>query len=361
VTYRISPDEVARLGAFLVARGLMGSRVTVHPIGDGHANITLHATDGDRQVIVRRPPPPPLPPGANDVLREARVIAAVGAAGAAAGTAASAAAGAADPSARDDGVPVPEILATGEAGDVFDVPFFVMSYVEGEAVTTGLPWSWGDEELRRDLSLALVEGLARLRRIDWQATGLRGRPEGANLRQVQRLGRLVADPDGLPPADFAEIDAWLQAHAPRESAAALVHGDYRLGNVLLAPDEPKIRAVLDWELASIGDPLVDLGYFLASWASPGSALPLTPIQELGGASANPGFATTDELAAHYAAETGAALDDLPWFVALANWKLAVLYEYSRRRFEAGDGDPYYAGSSKVEAFLAEARRIAGLP
>jgi aminoglycoside phosphotransferase (APT) family kinase protein len=333
--------ELARLGGFLAARGLTGPSVTLTPIGDGHANLTFLATDTAdpaRRVVVRRPPPPPLPPGANDVLREAGVMAAIGLAG---------------------GVPVPEVLATGEAGSVFDVPFFVETFVEGPVVTTTAPGHLASPSARRDLSLALSDTLAALHGIDWITTGLRGRPQGSNRRQRDRLARLVADDAGAPPPEFADVDAWLVEHAPAESGAAVVHGDFRIGNVLVDPALPRIAAVLDWELASVADPLVDLGYLVVSWAPPGGG-PLTPIQELGSATTADGFVPADGLVARYFEARGQEPVDLTWYVVLSSWKLAVLYEYSRRRFESGSGDEYYAGTSKVAALLEAARRAAGL-
>ncbi|MFZ7087700.1 phosphotransferase family protein [Curtobacterium sp. RRHDQ10] len=334
------PDvpTVRALGAWLARADLTTPDVEVRPIGDGHANVTYLVTGTDgRRVVVRRPPPPPTPPGANDVLREARVIAAV------------------HDHARDGGphgVPVPAVLATAEAGDVLDVPCFAMSYVAGPVVTTTLPGTLATEADRTALAFDLVDTLAALHRIPWDSLGLRGRPAGANLRQHGRLAMLVADADGAPPPGFADVDAWLVHHAPAESGAALVHNDFRLGNVLLAADAPRVAAVLDWELAAIGDPLVDLGYLLAAWSGPDG--PTNPVQELGSATSAPGFPDTATLATRYAERTGASLQSVAWYVTLANWKLAVLYEYSRRRYERGDGDPYYAGTDKVAAFLAAA-------
>jgi aminoglycoside phosphotransferase (APT) family kinase protein len=338
----MQPDAATAraLGAWLARADLTTPDVEVRPIGDGHANITYLVTGADgRRVVVRRPPPPPTPPGANDVLREARVIAAVHAAARSAG----------GNDSSPPSVPVPAVLAVAEAGEVLDVPCFAMSYVAGPVVTTSLPPTLSTEADRTALAFDLVDTLAALHRIPWDSLGLRGRPEGANLRQRARLAQLVADEDGAPPQAFAAVDAWLVRHAPAESGAALVHNDFRLGNVLLAPDAPRVAAVLDWELAAIGDPLVDLGYLLAAWSGPGG--PQNPVQELGSASSAPGFPDPATLAARYADATGASLRSLSWYVTLAHWKLAVLYEYSRRRYERGDGDPYYAGTEKVAAFL----------
>jgi aminoglycoside phosphotransferase (APT) family kinase protein len=362
---RTDPDAVgvdaAILGRYLADRNLCGREITVRPIGDGHSNLTYLVGDGTRTVVVRRPPPPPLPRGANDVLREARIIAAL----------------------AGSRVPVPTVLATAEAGEVFDVPFFVMTYVPGPVFTTRTHYPPGDADSRRSLAASLVDVLAALHDVDWRAAGLLGRPEGANLRQHDRLARLIADDNGCPPAHFRDLDAWLVANAPLERGAALLHNDYRLGN-LIAQNPPRrtvtsvqsraetrdtthgsagrgggdgagVAAVLDWELAAVGDPLVDLGYLIASWAEPGGQW--TPIEELGSASAEPGFPSRADLAARYAAITGRDLSALPWYVALSYWKLGVLYEYNRRKTVHGEGDPYYAGEDKVTSFLAAADRV----
>ncbi|EWT07811.1 phosphotransferase [Intrasporangium chromatireducens Q5-1] len=332
-------DSLRALEAFLAERGVTSGPLTTRAIGDGHSNLTYLVSDGTRQVVVRRPPPPPVPPGAHDMLREARLIAAL------------------------DGsdVPVAQVLATSDAGEVLDVGFYVMSYVAGPVVTTTTPDALATPEDRRAIGLALVDTLAALHQVDWRAAGLgeMGRPEGFNARHLRRMGRLVADEEGRPPAEFADVDAWLAASIPPESGAAIIHNDYRLGNVILGAAPPgRITAVLDWELATIGDPLFDLGYFLASYPVPGE--PLTPTQELGVAVLEEGYPTRGELAERYAAVTGADLSNLGWYTTLALWKLAVLYEYGRRRAIEGVGDEYYRDQALVESFLVAARTSAGL-
>jgi aminoglycoside phosphotransferase (APT) family kinase protein len=153
---------------------------------------------------------------------------------------------------------------------------------------------------------------------------------------------------------------WLAARVPPESGAAIVHSDFRIGNVVIAPDAPgRVAAVLDWELATVGDPLLDVGYFLASVPEPGE--PLTPVREFGTAMLEDGYPDRAGLAARYARRTGRDLSGLPWYTVMAQWKLAVLYEYSRRRAVRGDGDPYYAGPSLVASFLRAAHQAAELP
>lgn len=328
----MTPEVLDRLGRWLRQRSLLaGAPVTARLAGDGRSNLTYLVSDGTRTVVVRRPPPPPTPPGANDVLREAGILRAL------AGSA----------------VPVPEVLAVGEAGEVFDVPFFVMSCVSGPVVTDRAPDGVDGARLGRGLAAAL----AGLHAVDWSAIGVRGNPDGSNLRHRARLARLVAH-DDEPPAEFADVDAWLVANAPVESGAALVHNDFRLGNVILdAADPSRVAAVLDWELAAVADPLVDVGYLVAAWAEPGRE-PSTPIERLGSASSRRGFPSRLDLVGWYEEASGRAVRDLAWYVVLAEWKLAVLWEYNRRRVEAGVGDPFYADPAHVTEFLDAARRWA---
>jgi aminoglycoside phosphotransferase (APT) family kinase protein len=333
-------SERVRLAAFLEEHGLTAGPVTTTPIGDGHSNLTFRVADeAGRQVVLRRPPPGPLPPGAHDMLREARLI------GALAGSA----------------VPVARLLASARAGDVIDADFYVMSYAAGPVVTTRTPPPLNRAEARRRIGESLVDTLADLHAVDWLAAGLAdiGRPDGFNARHLRRMARLVADEDGNPPASFARIASWLATRVPEESGSAIVHNDFRLGNVVLSADRPgEIVAVLDWELATLGDPLFDLGYFLASVPE---EPPYNPTQALGAAMLEDGWPTRAELADRYAARTGADLAHLNWYTALALWKLAVLYEYGRRRAVRGVGDPYFADRSLVLSFLEDSHRTAGLP
>jgi aminoglycoside phosphotransferase (APT) family kinase protein len=332
-----TPESRARLGRFLEERGLCEREVTTRRIGDGHSNLTFLVSDGTRQLVVRRPPPPPTPPGAHDMLREARLLLAL----------------------EETEVPVPRVLATAEAGELLDVGCYVMSYVEGPVVTTAMPTPLDAAVPRRQVGEALVDTLAALHAVDWRAAGVHGRPEGFNRRHLANLGRLVADGDGRPPAEFTMIDTWLADNVPDESGDAIVHNDFRIGNVVLSPEAPgRVAAVLDWELATVGDPLFDVGYFLASVPEPGRDL--TPTEELATAMLADGWPTRAELAARYADRTGRDLAHLDWHTTLALWKLAVLYEYGRRRAASGEGDSYYAGAGKVRSFLAAAHRAAGL-
>ena len=334
-----SEADLERLAAFLGRHELTAGTVHARPIGDGHANLTYLVSDGEREVVVRRPPPPPIPRGANDVLREARLMGAL----------------------APTGFPVPEVLAVGRSGDVLDVPFYVMSHVGGVVFTDATPEALATPDHRRELAGDLIDTLAALHAVDWRARGLEdfGRPEGFNARHVQRMTRLIADPEGDPDPRFADVAAWLTEHVPPESDASILHSDYRLGNVMMAAQPPgRVLAVLDWELATLGDPLLDVGYLLTSYPQPGK--PRTPTEDFGLALLEDGYPTRDALAQRYAQATGRDLSGLGWYETMAQYKLAALYEHSHRRAVSGVGDPYYADPELVPRFLDGARRTAGI-
>jgi aminoglycoside phosphotransferase (APT) family kinase protein len=336
VSWDWSPADLSALQAFLVGHGLGSGPVTTTPIGDGHSNLTYLVSVGEHRVVVRRPPPPPVPPGAHDVLREAALLRGVG----------------------DSDVPVPAVLATAGTGEVLDdVPLAVLEFVAGPVVTTTTPAALATPSARRAIGESMVDTLVALHAVDWRAAGLEGmgRPEGFNGRHLRRLRPLVADAQDRLPPGFDDVEAWLSEHVPAESGATIVHNDFRLGNVILAPEPPgRVAAVLDWELATLGDPLFDVGYFLACW--PVAGVEPTPTEAMATAVLEPGWPSRDELAEHYARASGRDLDGLPWYTTLALWKLAVLYEYSRRQAV----DPYYDDPALVRSFLEAAHRAAGL-
>ncbi|MGB9249982.1 MAG: phosphotransferase family protein [Mycobacterium sp.] len=330
-----SEAELLRLGSFLADHGLCGPTVTAQAIGDGHSNLTFLVSDGHSRMVVRRPPPPPLPPGAHDVLREAKLLTAL----------------------SQTLVPAPAVLATADAGELLDVPAFVMDFVDGAVITNSTPAPDDDPRLRRRIGESLVDTLAELHSVAWREIGLSdfGKPDGFNARQLRRMQSLIAA-DGAVPKPFAELDGWLHAHLPPESRVAIVHNDFRIGNMIVNMKVGSIAAVLDWELATIGDPLADLGYFLTSYPGPGD--PLVPTSAMGTAVLEPGYPGRAELLDRYVDRTGADVSAVNWYAALAMYKLAALYEYSRRRFESGVGDPYYADPALVSSFLAAGERLA---
>ncbi|OSC31561.1 phosphotransferase [Mycobacterium vulneris] len=330
-----SDAELQHLGRFLADHHLCGATVTAEAIGDGHSNLTFLVSDGHSRVIVRRPPPPPLPQGAHDVSREATLLKAL----------------------SHTPVPTPAVLATAAAGELLDVPLFVMEFVDGAVITQSTPAPAHDLETRRRIGESLVDTLAELHSVPWREVGLGdfGKPDGFNGRQIRRMRSLIAVEGTLPPA-FTPLDTWLQTNLPGESATCIVHNDFRIANTIVDIATGSVAAVLDWELATVGDPLADLGYFLTSYPAPGE--PLVPTSAMGTAVLEAGYPSRRALLDRYADRTGADVSVVNWYAALAMYRLAALYEYSRRRFEDGVGDPYYAEPGLVSSFLAAGEKLA---
>ena len=310
------------LEAFLDAHGLGSGPLRAARIGDGASNLTyLIERDGAR-VVLRRPPPPPLPPSAHDVAREARVQ--VGLA--------------------RGGVRVPRILAVCEDEGVIGAPFYIMEEVVGAVVTDELPPALDTPEERHRLGLELVDGLADLHAVDWRACGLEGlgKATGYLERQLRRWAGLWEVNATRRLDACLEIGERLRATMPDSPPSTVVHGDYRFGNVMVGLDAPaRLVAILDWEMATIGDPLADLGYFAVSWSEPGAPdhpLLLTPV------TARPGFPSRAELVARYAERTGRDISGLDWYEAFALWKASVFCEAIYGRYLRGERDDPWAGA-----------------
>jgi aminoglycoside phosphotransferase (APT) family kinase protein len=272
---------------------------------------------GDRYVALRRPPLGHVLPTAHDMRREYRVLSAL----------------------ADSAVPVPRPIALCEDTAVNDYPFYVMEYRPGVVLQNRLPDGYLDSERdRARASRALVDTLVALHRVDVAAVGLAdfGRADGYLERQVQRWRKQW---DANRTAPLPEIDTLLERLGralPARSDAALVHGDYRLGNLALDPNDPgRIVAVYDWEMATLGDPLADLGYTLIYWVEPGDAAESGSIEEVGAVTAHPGFLTRRELADAYARASGRDVAQIDFYQVLALTKLAVISEGILKRFQLG--------------------------
>ncbi len=317
--------DPAALTAYL-ARELPGpeSPLQVERVRGGHSNETFFVTRGTEQWVLRRPPRGPLLPTAHDVGREYRVLRAL------AGT----------------GVPVPRPLLYCADDGVIGAPFYLMERVHGVVIRAELPPAYeGDVAARAGLGLELVDRLAQFHAVDPGAVGLGdfAKPHGYLERQLRRWSGQLDASRTRPLPDLDAVTAWLHDHLPASGPATIVHGDYRLDNAMYAPQPPaRILAILDWEMATLGDPLADLGYLLSFWREPGD-----PDMGLGDAawrvSELPGFCTRRELVARYAERSGRRVDAIPFYVALAIWKLAILLEGSYARHLAGTtDDPFFA-------------------
>jgi aminoglycoside phosphotransferase (APT) family kinase protein len=310
------------LTAFLDSVRLGTGPLTAAPIGAGHSNVTYALHRGADRFVLRRPPRGPLRASTHDMLREARLLRALAAAG----------------------VRVPNVLATCEDLDVIGAPFYVMAYIDGHVLDDELPDEFAGPHSGTLIGERLVEALVELHALDVGVGELAsfGRPSGYLERQLRRFRELLVSKATRPLPELEQVANWLSTNLPTGSEATVVHGDYRLGNVMFAPRAPaRIVALLDWEMAALGDPLADLGYMTAMWAEPGD--PDDPMLDLSAITRQPGFPTRQDLAASYAQRTGRDLSDLPWYQTLALWKVAIVLEGSYQRYIArSTDDPYFA-------------------
>ena len=309
------------LEAFLDEHGLGGDEIRATPIGEGHSNMTYLIERGGRGVVLRRPPRPPLPPSAHDVLREARLL------GALAQTAAR----------------VPAVLAVCADETVIGAPFYVMEWIEGEVIVTSVPPALDNPTERAHIATELIDALVEIHAVDWRAAGLEdfGKPTGYLERQLRRFGGLweINKTREIPAVE--SVGRWLAQNLPSSGEATIVHGDFRLGNTIYAPGAPaRLAAVLDWEMATIGDPLADVGYLCMMWPQRGD--PAGGLREhLGRVTRAEGFPLREELIARYEELSGRPVGDVRWYTTLALWKSVVFMEGNYKRAISGTvDDPY---------------------
>lgn len=270
----------------------------------GFSNETFFVTRGAEQWVMRRPPRGPLLPTAHDVLREYRFIAAL------------------HGKAR-----VPRPVAACEDTSVIGAPFYLMERIDGAVLRTGLPAAYEGDAGRRRVGEELIDTLAELHAVDWQAAGITGKGENYIERQIGRWSKQweLTRPRTreLPGLDAAT--RWLQEHMPAAGAVTIVHGDYKLDNVIFSNTEPRALAILDWEMATVGDPLADLGWLMSYWGPTDDALP--PGQELiGDLTREPGFPSIEEMVARYERQSGRSMRDFTFYHVMAVYKLAIILE-----------------------------------
>jgi aminoglycoside phosphotransferase (APT) family kinase protein len=306
------------------------AELTATPIGEGHSNVTFGLSTG---VVVRRPPRGPLPPSAHDVLREARLLGALEA----------------------TPVRVPKVLAVCDDTAVIGAPFYVMEEVRGDVITNSLPHALDNPGERGRVTDELVDSLVELHSVDWTAIGLDsfGKPTGYLERQLRRFTGLWEHNRTRDVAEVEKVGGWLAANMPTSPPATIVHGDYRLGNTMFRPRAPaRLLAILDWEMATIGDPLADVGYMMIHWTQAGDAVGRFNLHSV---TTLPGFPMREELIARYEARSGRSMQALNWYVTLALWKAVVFMEGNYKRALAGSTDDPYL-KTFGEGVLELARR-----
>lgn len=332
-------DPIGPLAEFLDQ--VLGSptAVTVHPMtGGGSCEIFAVDRDRDRWAL-RRAPRHASSATAHDVLREFRILDAI----------------------KDQSVPIARPILSCDDPTVFGAPFYLMERIDGVPVRSNIPAAWAGVPETHGIALEeMVDALVAIHAVDWRACGLEQlapRP-GYLTRQLQRwLDQLLSYRGReLPAAD--EIGRWLDGRRPAESGLALCHGDYKLDNLLFGPEAPpRLLAVLDWEMATIGDPLVDLAWALIFHPGPEGTMPL-------GRHGEPSFSLDflpgrQALIDRYAQASGRDTRAMEWYDVFARWKLAIVLEGSYAKFLRGQSDKpvHQMFGSQVDLLLASATQI----
>ncbi|BBX69160.1 phosphotransferase family protein [Mycolicibacterium psychrotolerans] len=325
-----------RLAAWMDEAALPGKGEPLQArfLSGGTQNVIYELTRGDERCVLRMPPPGAPQDRDKGILREWRIIEAL------------------------DGTEVPHTKAVGVCEDpsVLGRPFYLMGFVDGwSPMDTHGRWPEpfaSDGSLRPGLSYQLAEGIALLSKVDWRAKGLQdlGRPEGFHERQVARwIGFLkrIKKRD-LPGLEVAT--AWLTAHKPLDFVPGLMHGDYQFANVMYRHGAPaRLAAIVDWEMGTVGDPKLDLGWMVQSWPGADGTSEMNYVDMRG-------MPSRDEVVAHYAAVSGRQVDDLDYYLVLAKWKLAIVLEQGFQR--AGDDEKLLAFGPVVTDLMASAADLA---
>lgn len=312
----------------------------VRRLNAGHSNLTFAIEADGRSYVLRRPPLGPLAPTAHDVLREHAVLERL--------------------AGSDLPTPVP-VVACDDAS-VIGAPFYVMHHVEGVVVRERVPHELASAAARTAISYEAVDRLAQLHDLDWRAAGFHELAPSTGFldRQLRRWSRQWEHNRTREITDLEMTARWLAAERPRSAETTLVHGDYKLDNLMFeATSAWRCLAVFDWEMATLGDPLADLGWLLAWWPEAGDDVP-TPLR-VSAATAEGGFLSRDEICMRYAERRGVDVVGVThWYEVLALWKLAILFEGSYRRYLAGTTDDEYFAvlDDGVPELAAEARRRA---
>jgi aminoglycoside phosphotransferase (APT) family kinase protein len=336
--------DVSALTDWMDAERLgVGAIENVEALAGGTQNILIRFERAGRPYVLRRPPQH-LRSNSNETMRrEARLLAAI----------------------ADTAVPHPRLIASCGDESVLGAAFYLMEPIKGFNPVANLPdLHAGSTEVQHRMGIALVEGISALGALDHVALGLSdfGKPDNYLERQVSRwkaqlesYGEFAgwSGAAGLPGVD--RVGAWLDAHRPERFTPGIMHGDYHLANVMYREDSGELAAIVDWELATIGDPLIDLGWLLATWLDPVETVPMVSVKPW------IGFPTAQELVDAYAANSSRDLSAIDWYAVLACYKLGILLEGTYARAAAGKapkeiGDKLH--DRAVRLFERALRRIA---
>jgi aminoglycoside phosphotransferase (APT) family kinase protein len=332
----VNPETLAR---WMDARQLPGSGAPIEArfISGGASNEIFEIKRGDVRLALRRPPRQ-VPKGRNEtMLREYRVLAAL----------------------RDTDVPHTRVVAACDDPSLNGACFYLMEFVDGWSCMnlSGWPPPFDtDLDARKGLAYELIDAIAKLACVDWRARGLEGfgKPDGFHERQVERWLTHLA---GFKSRDIPGLERaaeWLRRHRPKAYRPGIIHGDYQFANVMFRHGAPaRMAAIVDWEMATIGDPLLDLAWVIMTWPNPDEDRTSSGYVDY------TGMPTREELIARYARHSGLPVDEIDYYVILARFKMAVVLEGGYARYVTGGAD-----NPKMEMFgnvvLDMARKAAQL-
>lgn len=338
--------DTTRLAAWMDGTDLpgRGEPLRARFLSGGTQNVIYELTRGDARCVIRMPPPGAPSDRDRGILREWRIIEAL------------------------DGTDVPHTKAIGVCEDagVLGRPFYLMGFVDGwspmdQHAVWPEPFN-SDLSARPGLSYQLAEGIALLSKVDWKAKGLSdlGRPDGFHERQVARWTGFLDRIKGRDLPGLEVATGWLKAHGPLDFIPGLMHGDYQFANVMYQHGAPaRLAALVDWEMGTVGDPKLDLGWMVQSWPSrtrganedaadsDDAAMSYVDMR---------GMPSRDQVVAHYAEVSGRQVDDLDYYLVLAKWKLAIVLEQGFQR--AGDDEKLLAFGPVVTDLMASAAELA---
>ena len=313
--------DLAILSAWMDAQRLpKGVIAHVERLVGGTQNILLRFERGGRHYVLRRPPIHKRANSDETMRREARVLAAL----------------------KGTDVPHPGMIAACADEALMGAAFYLMEPINGFNAGQGLPaLHQADPEIRRGMGFSMAEGIASLGAVDYRAVGLEGlgRPEGYLERQVSRWRHQLAGYSamkGYPGPEIPGVEAiaqWLDANRPSHSQPGILHGDYHIANVMFSYDGPELAAIIDWELATVGDPLLDLGALVANWPDSEGHSPLGTTKAM-----IEGLPSARELIDHYGERSERNLDAIDWYVVLACYRLGIILEGTHARACAGQAD-----------------------
>lgn len=332
--------DTARLSNWMDEASLpgKGEELQTRFLSGGTQNIIYELRRGEHRCVLRMPPPDAPPDRDKGILREWRIIEAL------------------------DGTDVPHTEAIGVCPDnsVLGRPFYLMGFVDGWSPMdlAGGPWPEPfdtDTAARQQLSYQLAEGIALLSKVDWKARGLHdlGRPEGFHERQVDRWTAFFERIKGREIEGLDVATHWLRRHRPLDFIPGLMHGDYQFANVMYRHGAPaQLAAIVDWEMGTVGDPKLDLGWMVQSWPADTSS----PTESEMSYVDMRGMPSRDAVVEHYSRVSGRQVDDLDYYLVLAKWKLAIVLEQGFQR--AGNNEKLLAYGPVIVELMRSAADLA---